>query len=100
MVAALKYGIGQEVKVPISTDTVARLSESTLQEALQDLLRDRPDDGGTALAIQEATSDPRSVIEVKTPDGYQPLERRTPFRDVIQGRADVDLQVSRPHAGG
>ena len=101
MVATLKYGIGQQVTVPVSTDTVARLSEHSVQEALQDLLDKRPDGGdGTALALREAASDPRSVIEVKAPQGYQPVDRTSTFGNVLAGRTDLDVMVSRPHAGG
>ncbi len=97
----LKYGIGQEVVVPVSSDTRARLSRQTVQEGLQALLDHRAEDpGGSAPAIREAAADPRSVIEMKTPEGYLPLERETPLNTILHGRKNLEILVSRPHAGG
>jgi hypothetical protein len=101
MIATLKYGIGQGVRVPVSTDTLANFSESTLQEALRELLRGvSSDPDGAVPAIQKAVDDPRSVIELKTLDGYEPLERQAPLKTLLRGRSDLELLFSLPHAGG
>ena len=101
MIAKLKYGIGREVVVPVSTDNLVRLSKRTLQEGLQDLLDDVTDDPHrTVPAIREAAADPRSVVEVKTPEGYLPLEQETPLSDVFRAHKSLEILVSRPHAGG
>ena len=101
MIATMKYGIGEEVAVPVSPDTVARLSKSTVQEALQALLSGiTGDDDGTASMLRDAVSDPRSVVEVKSADGYAPLEHRAAAKAILQGRQSLEIMVSRPHAGG
>ena len=101
MLATLKYGIGQEMLVPVSKDTVARLSKGSVQEAIEDLLKGPgPDPDGTRPAIQKAVTDPQSVIEVKTPGGYQPVEHKASAGAMFKDREAVEVLVSRPHAGG
>ena len=101
MFAKLKYGIGQEVTVPMPVDTVNRLSGQSVQEAIQELLAGVGEDpDGTAPVLREAVQDPRSVIEVKSRSGYEPLEGRAPFKGVLRGRQSLELLISRPHAGG
>ena len=73
MFATLKYGIGREVVVPVSGDTVASLSDATVQEAIRELLKEVGEDPeGTAGEITDAVENPLSVIEVRTPNGYTP----------------------------
>ena len=101
MVATLKYGIGQEVNVPVMPEQLDRLNETTVRSGLQDLLQGVTDDPRQAVPVlRQATADPRSVIEMKTSDGYVPLERETPFRTLMQDRENLEILISRPHAGG
>ena len=101
MFATMKYGIGEEVTVPLSRDTIADLSEQSVQDALQVLLgRVQKDPDGTAPVLREALQDVRSVIEVKTARGYEPIVNQAPFREMLQGQDRLEVMVSRPHAGG
>ena len=101
MIASLKYGIGREVSLPVSTDTLARLSKETVQEAIQSLLSEvGVDPDGTVPMIRDAVSDPRSVIEMKSAKGYAPLEHQAPAKAMLKGRQSLEILVSRPHAGG
>ena len=102
MIAKLKYGIGQEVSVPVSADSLARMSRQSVDKAIEGLLKEVVDDpDGTAPALRNAVSDPRSVVELKTPEGgYEPLEHGAPIKSVLRGRQSLEIMISRPHAGG
>ena len=101
MFATLKYGVGREVTVPVSPDTVARFSDSSVKEAIEGLLNGAGlDPEGTVPVIQEAVADPRSVIELRTARGYQALEHKSPARDLLSIKEGVEILISKPHAGG
>jgi hypothetical protein len=101
MFATLKYGIGREVMVPVSADMVARFSDRSVKEAIEGLLAQAGlDPDGTVPAIREAVADPRSVIELRTAQGYQALEQKAPAGAILNRRDRVEILISLPHAGG
>ena len=97
----LKYGIGRQVVVPVPVDFLNRLNGHSVQEGIQDLLDHvATDPERTVPVLRDAASDPRSVIEVRTDAGYQPLERTMPLKALLREQKTVEILVSRPHAGG
>lgn len=101
MKATLKYGIGRKVTVPMSKDTVANLSEQSTQKAIEALLESiGVDSDGTVKELKESVRDPRAVIEVQSKGKYQPVQPQAPFKETLQNRQNLELQINRPHAGG
>ena len=98
MTATLKSGIGQALKVVISEDTRAKMSKQSVQEAIQTLLAEV--EGPKPVTLSQATSDPRSVIEIKTKQGYQPLDNRGPMGSVLQDNPNPEILINPSHAGG
>ena len=101
MFARLKSGIGSEILIPVSEDSVTNASDQSIREAVQSLLdqAENPEDGEVE-RIREAIRDPNSVIEVKTEDGFQPIDGGSAFSEAIQSPEGVEIMVTRPNAGG
>ena len=99
--ATLSYGFGQELTVPVHDATMADISRGSIRDAIDALLAEvTNDEAGTAEAIREVVQDPRSVIEMKTESGYQPVLPTTGAGEILDKGVDVAFLVSRPHAGG
>ena len=95
MKATLKYGIQDEISVDVSRNTL--MSKQSVQEAIEALLKEI---GHSPGELSRAVKNPRSVIEVKTGTGYQPLDRAEPIKPVLTRHPNPEFQINLPHAGG
>ena len=89
----LHYGL-QEVARRKTADL-----RTTVGEHIEELLRSDPDEKNAA-QLRASLDDPRTVIELRSGEQVQTVTADMPLRELLPGDDELEIRVSKPHAGG
>ena len=93
----LRYGIQEAMKGIIAPEEI----KTTVGEQIYYLLKESKQEDRVADQIRQALKDPQSIIELRSGKQVQIATPEMPLREILPSETgEIEITVSRPHAGG